>query len=335
MEYRVDRDSAVIFSRLFSVAVVLIVALAFSGSAFAQDPTPAPVPVAAPNSFVAGIDISGLDQATALAQVTYAFTQPIVITVEDRAFKLTNASLGAMFGIETAVAEAMARPNGGNSLVATTFKQVKLQRQVDRIMRLTSTKGSVAAWKLGRRPTVRQPKPGFAPSELKVEKQIKTALARPVLRPQQEVLPRVKNGANTTVEQIGYVITISKGERVLRVWWPKSGKAKLRRSFHVAVGAPEFPTPSGLFTIVTMQKDPWWIPPASDWAKDEQPVPPGPSNPLGTRWMGLDRQDVGIHGTPDSGSLGQYASHGCIRMAIPSAELVYSWVDQGTPVIIY
>jgi lipoprotein-anchoring transpeptidase ErfK/SrfK len=84
-----------------------------------------------------------------------------------------------------------------------------------------------------------------------------------------------------------------------------------------------------------MQKNPWWYPPDSDWAKDAEPVPPGPSNPLGTRWMGLDREDVGIHGTPDSGSLGGFASHGCIRMYIPSAEKLYSLVDVGTPVIIY
>ena len=131
------------------------------------------------------------------------------------------------------------------------------------------------------------------------------------------------------------MVVVSKGERLLRLYAPVAGKAKAVLKFKVAVGAPSFPTPAGTFTIVTMQKDPWWNPPDSDWAKDSEPVPPGPSNPLGTRWMGLDRQDIGLHGTPDSSSLGGYASHGCVRMFIPSAEKLYSLVDVGTPVVIF
>jgi lipoprotein-anchoring transpeptidase ErfK/SrfK len=63
-----------------------------------------------------------------------------------------------------------------------------------------------------------------------------------------------------------------------------------------------------------------------------QPIPPGPGNPLGTRWMGLSAPGVGIHGTPDAASLGYSQSHGCIRMAIPDAEWVFDHVSVGTPV---
>ena len=62
--------------------------------------------------------------------------------------------------------------------------------------------------------------------------------------------------------------------------------------------------------------------------------PPGPGNPLGTRWMGISSPGVGIHGTPDSASLGYSASHGCIRMAIPQAEWLFDHVAVGTPVYI-
>jgi len=51
--------------------------------------------------------------------------------------------------------------------------------------------------------------------------------------------------------------------------------------------------------------------------------------------MGLDRDDIGIHGTPDSGSIGGYASHGCIRMLIHQAEALFEKVGVGTPVRIY
>jgi lipoprotein-anchoring transpeptidase ErfK/SrfK len=50
--------------------------------------------------------------------------------------------------------------------------------------------------------------------------------------------------------------------------------------------------------------------------------------------MGLSAPGVGIHGTPDSASIGYSASHGCIRMRIPEAEWLFTRVRIGTPVFI-
>jgi lipoprotein-anchoring transpeptidase ErfK/SrfK len=63
-------------------------------------------------------------------------------------------------------------------------------------------------------------------------------------------------------------------------------------------------------------------------------VPPGPGNPLGTRWMGLNASAVGIHGTPSPSSIGYSASHGCIRMYVWEAEWLFERVRVGTPVVI-
>ncbi len=106
------------------------------------------------------------------------------------------------------------------------------------------------------------------------------------------------------------------------------------RTFGVATGQSQYPTPSGLWHIVDMQLNPWWRPPDSPWAQGLEPIPPGPGNPLGTRWMGLDAAGVGIHGTPDAASIGYSASHGCIRMQIPDAEWLFNYVTIGTPVYI-
>jgi lipoprotein-anchoring transpeptidase ErfK/SrfK len=108
----------------------------------------------------------------------------------------------------------------------------------------------------------------------------------------------------------------------------------LVRSYPVAVGQPAYPTPTGTFVVVNMQVDPTWLPPNSDWAKNAKPIPPGPDNPLGTRWIGTSAPGVGIHGTPDDASIGTYASHGCIRMHIPDVEDLYARVVVGMPVII-
>ncbi len=109
---------------------------------------------------------------------------------------------------------------------------------------------------------------------------------------------------------------------------------RLWKRLGVATGQAEYPTPLGRFSIVTMQRHPWWYPPDSDWAKDEKPIPPGPGNPLGTRWMGISAPGVGMHGTPDAASIGYSVSHGCIRMRIPEAEWLFSHVRVETPVFI-
>ena len=85
---------------------------------------------------------------------------------------------------------------------------------------------------------------------------------------------------------------------------------------------------------LNVQANPWWTPPSSDWARGLEPVPPGPGNPLGTRWMGIDAPGVGMHGTPDDASIGYSRSHGCIRMHIPDAEWLFEHVEVGTPVVI-
>jgi len=111
---------------------------------------------------------------------------------------------------------------------------------------------------------------------------------------------------------------------------------KLLKSYPVATGQPAWPTPTGTYSIVTMIKDPTWLPPNSDWAKNAQPIPPGSVNPLGTRWMGTSASGVGMHGVPPSedGSIGTYASHGCIRMHNWDAVDLFDRVVIGMPVII-
>ncbi len=111
---------------------------------------------------------------------------------------------------------------------------------------------------------------------------------------------------------------------------------RLVKSYPVAVGQPAWPTPTGTYAIATMTKDPTWLPPNSDWAKNATPIPPGTENPLGTRWMGTSAPGVGMHGVPPSedGTIGTYASHGCIRMHNWDAVDLFGRVAVGMPVII-
>jgi lipoprotein-anchoring transpeptidase ErfK/SrfK len=132
------------------------------------------------------------------------------------------------------------------------------------------------------------------------------------------------------VEDLPPVVVIQRESKRLHLY---EGGA-LVRSFPIATGTAQYPTPIGEFAIVDMQRNPWWYPPPSDWAKDAKPIPPGPSNPLGTRWMGFDRYMVGIHGTSNAASIGTPASHGCVRMYTWDAEWLFDRVRHGTPVFV-
>lgn len=92
----------------------------------------------------------------------------------------------------------------------------------------------------------------------------------------------------------------------------------LIRAYRVAVGDSSFPTPIGQFAISRVEWDPWWNPPASEWAKGDTVIPPGPENPMGRVKLAF-RDLYFIHGTARGQSLGQPASHGCVRLANPQA----------------
>jgi len=97
------------------------------------------------------------------------------------------------------------------------------------------------------------------------------------------------------------------------------------RVYPVAVGKPSTPSPVGTFTIARRAENP-------AYRHNGKTIPPGPGNPVGTRWMGLSIQGYGIHGTNEPNSIGKAASHGCIRMAKADLEELYPLVSVGDTV---
>jgi lipoprotein-anchoring transpeptidase ErfK/SrfK len=63
-------------------------------------------------------------------------------------------------------------------------------------------------------------------------------------------------------------------------------------------------------------------------------VPPGPNNPVGVAWIGLDLPGYGIHGTPDPEKVGRTESHGCFRLANWDALTLLGLVRVGLPVVV-
>jgi lipoprotein-anchoring transpeptidase ErfK/SrfK len=155
---------------------------------------------------------------------------------------------------------------------------------------------------------------------LKVEDQIKkmAALTGVVLMAAAEAMAqdRCSRPARRIVVSIAdRKLAVVEGDRIVRV-------------FETAVGAPKSPSPTGVYQIVNSIADPTW------YTKGKI-VPPGKSNPLGTRWLGLSRKGYGIHGTNRPASIGRNASHGCIRMRNHEVEELFKMVAVGDQVELY
>lgn len=63
-------------------------------------------------------------------------------------------------------------------------------------------------------------------------------------------------------------------------------------------------------------------------------IPPGPNNPVGVAWIGLDRPGYGMHGTPDPEKVGRTESHGCFRLANWDARTLLRLAWVGLPVLV-
>lgn len=117
-----------------------------------------------------------------------------------------------------------------------------------------------------------------------------------------------------------------------RTLWVYQGE-KIIRYFPVGVGRPGFMTPVGKYSIISKVIDPGWENPYLP--KGKVRLAPGEENPLGTRWMGFYQKaggEYGMHGTDNPASVGKFSSHGCVRMKVRDAEVLFELVDLGTPV---
>ena len=278
---------------------------------------------------IGGVDVGGLAPDVATATVQQEFQQPLQLEIGATEVLVTPDVLAATPVIDKAIEKALvAQPYAaiplGVSVVTGTIADFvsRLAQRFDRPavdsklslrhLRPWLSKES-AGRKLDQRRAVRDINLALAAG-----KRDEIRLATSALRPQ------------VTRRNFGGVIVIRRSSNRLLLY----NGMKYRRFFAVATGQSQYPTPLGRFKIVVKWRNPWWYPPNSPWAEGQKPVPPGPDNPLGTRWMGLSAPGVGIHGTPSDGSIGYSVSHGCIRMHIPQAEWLFNHVAIGTTVFI-
>jgi lipoprotein-anchoring transpeptidase ErfK/SrfK len=278
---------------------------------------------------IGGVAVGGLAPDVATATVRQEFQQPLQLELGTTEVLVTPDVLAATPVIDKAIEKALvAQPYAaiplGVSVVTGTIADFvsKLAQRFDR----AAVDSKLSLRHL--RPWLSKEGAGRKLDQRRAVRDINLALAAgkrdPIRLATATIRPKV------TRRNFGGVIVIRRSSNRLLLY----NGVKYRRFFAVATGQSQYPTPLGRFKIVVKWRNPWWYPPDSPWAAGQSPVPPGPDNPLGTRWMGLSAPGVGIHGTPSDGSIGYSVSHGCIRMHIPQAEWLFNHVAIGTTVFI-
>lgn len=154
--------------------------------------------------------------------------------------------------------------------------------------------------------------------------------SQPIRIPGPKVLPTQKDYelhlGKPNTSNIRLVLRL--GERRVYVF---DGEQEIA-SYPVAVGKPGWETPAGSFEVIQTIENPQWQNP---WTGEVMAA--GPDTALGLRWIGFwsdGENTIGFHGTPTVESIGQAASHGCVRMRNEDVVALYEKVQLGTPVTV-
>jgi lipoprotein-anchoring transpeptidase ErfK/SrfK len=305
---------------------------------------------------VNGIEVSGLTPAQARSKLEASLleplSQPVSVRYKGRRFTLTPEKARVAVDIDGSVDRAMAVSTDGN-LFTRTWREVRgreldarveaeidysedavrsIVRRVERRLEIEARDASVDLESGKVDPTPERE--GLDVRAARLRKDIRSELVDMGETRIARVKTRVVEPKVTTkdlAEKYPAVILINRGGFQLSLY----KNLKLAKTYPIAVGQVGLETPAGLYNIENKAVNPAWHVPNSDWAGSMAGtvVPPGPSNPIKARWMGI-YAGAGIHGTDATGSIGTNASHGCVRMLIPDVVELYDQVPVGAPVYI-
>jgi lipoprotein-anchoring transpeptidase ErfK/SrfK len=305
---------------------------------------------------IGGVDVGGMTADEARRQLNSQLLQPlkkpIRVTYDEQSWELPAKDLKVRGNIAAAVEEAV-RISREPSLPARVWRYVtggsvdrsiapeiryskravnEFVREVAGAVRVEPVDAGVHA--TGSSVEVVEAKDGVALRDRLLAKQIHRSIteakgARVFAAKTVKIEPEVTTAE--AAKKYPVYITVDRSTFQLKLW----KNLKLAKTYTIAVGQVGMDTPAGLYTIQNKAVNPSWHVPNSDWAGDlaGQVIPPGPSNPIKARWMGI-YDGAGIHGTSEEGSLGSAASHGCIRMSVPDVIELYDQVPVGTPIYI-
>ncbi|MCX5495573.1 L,D-transpeptidase [Kaistia dalseonensis] len=108
-------------------------------------------------------------------------------------------------------------------------------------------------------------------------------------------------------------------------------------AYPATIGSTDMPSPSGMHAIKAVAVDPvYWYRPQVNFQQGKNTkalkLAPGPNNPVGEVWIGLDKPTYGIHGSPEPSKIDKTNSHGCLRLTNWDAKELVKLVKPGVVV---
>jgi lipoprotein-anchoring transpeptidase ErfK/SrfK len=292
---------------------------------------------------IAGVPVGGLGPYGARVALQDAlrptFETPIAVAVKGRSVSVPTASLGQRVEYLKMVDAAFAQLSRGDLVHVRLIRTIDgdaLTARTAAIARPYLRRARNARVRFGIRRVARIPgRSGRGVDTARLRKELLAELRRPTTARRVRAHMRTFRPAVTVRSlrsRYRTYISVDRGARIVRLF----KRLRRVRSYRVAVGAAGYDTPRGLHHVLYKERNPTWHVPNRPWAGSlaGMTIPPGDwRNPLKARFIALGG-GVGFHGTADLASIGQAASHGCIRMRVPDVISLYNRTPVGTPVLI-
>lgn len=106
-------------------------------------------------------------------------------------------------------------------------------------------------------------------------------------------------------------------------------KDELVASYPTTMGSVYKPSPEGEYKVLSRIKDPTYN---KDFSNENSVLPPGPNNPVGRVWIGINKPSYGIHGSPNPETISRQNSSGCVRLTNWDALGLYGTIEEGAKV---
>jgi hypothetical protein len=130
--------------------------------------------------------------------------------------------------------------------------------------------------------------------------------------------------ADASLSRINWKLEVSLSRRQLTVLF----NGHVRERYTIAVGAPDAPTPTGRFAVT------------------DRLTTGDPTGPYGCCILALSAKAphaisdwdggyrIAIHSTPETSTIGEPVSHGCMRLTLPDGQWLLDHIPLGTPTLI-
>lgn len=306
---------------------------------------------ALPGAVVNGVDLTGMTKGEAVAavEVTLApqLDRPVTLRFEDRTWTTSLRELGATTDAQQVVTRVFA---ASRDLPWRTLAEVRWR---DATVPSTGTV-SVGTPQAAARDLVRA-----IAQELHippVDAQLRWTGQQLFIEPEragrgvaiaptvEHLLVALEGGSDTAevvTEQLSAQVTAAAFDQVLFLRQQDHQldlylDGRLARSYTVATGTGDYPTPTGVYHVSLKRPKPVWVnPDPYGWGRGmPKRIEAGPNNPLGLRALNWSAPGaIRFHGTANVDSLGRDASHGCVRLSNAEIVELFDLVDVGAHIV--